>query len=132
MNIIEKTKGHFLTREFFLFLLVGCINTFNGTFIAWLCGLVSPYTNLNFNIGYLTGNTIAYWLNSRFIFHAPLSLTRFVKFFISYIPNYIIQNIIVLIFYNMLGCPPVVSYILAAVLGVPVTFLMVKIFAFGR
>lgn len=132
MNIIEKTKGHFLTREFFLFLLVGCLNTFNGTFIAWLFGLVSPYNNINFNIGYLAGNIIAYWMNSRFIFHAGLSPARFVKFFASYIPNYIIQNIIVLVFYNMLAFPPVASYLLAAVLGVPVTFLMVKIFAFGR
>ena len=132
MNIIEKAKGHFLTREFFLFLIVGCINTFNGTFIAWLCGLISPFNNLNFNIGYLAGNIIAYWMNSRFIFHEALSLNRYIKFFISYIPNYIIQNVIVVIFYNMLGFPPVVSYLLAAVLGIPVTFLMVKIFAFGK
>ena len=132
MNIIEKAKHHFLTREFFLFLIVGCINTFNGTFIAWLCGLFCPYNNLNFNIGYITGNLIAYWMNSRFIFHADLSLTRYVKFFISYIPNYLIQNVIVIIFYNMLAFPPVVSYLLAAVLGIPVTFLMVKIFAFGK
>ena len=132
MNIIEKAKHHFLTREFFLFLIVGCINTFNGTFIAWLCGFFSPYNNLNFNIGYITGNLIAYWMNSRFIFHESLSLTRYVKFFISYIPNYLIQNVIVIIFYNMLAFPPVVSYLLAAILGIPVTFLMVKIFAFGK
>lgn len=132
MNIINKTKEHFLTREFFLFLVIGCINTFNGTFIAWLCGLLSPYNNLNFNIGYILANIIAYLMNSRIIFKKPLSFTRYVKFFISYIPNYIIQNIIVLIFYNMLGFPPVVSYLLAAVLGIPVTFLMVKLFAFGK
>ena len=132
MNIIQNAKKHFLTREFFLFLIVGCINTFNGTFIAWLCGIVSPYNNLNFNIGYITGNIIAYWMNSRFIFHESLSLIRYAKFFISYIPNYLIQNVIVVIFYNMLSFPPVVSYLLAAVLGIPVTFLMVKIFAFGK
>ena len=44
----------------------------------------------------------------------------------------IIQNIIVIIFYNMLGFPAVVSYLIAAILGIPVTFLMVKIFAFGK
>lgn len=132
MNIIEKIKHHFLTREFFLFLLIGCINTFNGTFIAWFCSVFSPYNNLNFNIGYIIGNIIAYWMNSRFIFHAPLDAARYAKFFISYIPNYLIQNVIVLIFYNMLDFPPVVSYLLAAVLGIPVTFLMVKIFAFGK
>lgn len=132
MNLIDKAKHHFLTKEFFLFLIIGCINTFNGTFLAWLCAFLSPYNNLNFNIGYILSNLCAYWMNSRFIFHEPLSINRYVKFFISYIPNYIIQNIIVIIFYNMLAFPPVVSYLIAAVLGIPVTFLMVKIFAFGR
>ena len=132
MNIIDKAKHHFLTKEFFLFLVIGCINTFNGTFIAWLCSYLTPSNNLNFNIGYIMGNIIAYWMNSVIIFHEKLSLGRYVKFFISYVPNYIIQNIIVLIFYNWLDFPPVVSYLLAAILGIPVTFLMVKIFAFGR
>ena len=132
MDIINKAKHHFLTKEFLLFLIIGCINTFNGTFIAWLCSYLIPYNNLNFNIGYIIGNIIAYWMNSWIIFHETLSLHRYVKFFISYIPNYIIQNVIVIIFYNMLYFPPVFSYLLAAVLGIPVTFLMVKIFAFGR
>ena len=132
MNIIEKAKHHFLTKEFFLFLIVGCINTFNSTFIAWLISYLSPYGNLNFNIGYILANIVAYWMNSVIIFHEGLSLERYIKFFISYIPNYIIQNIIVVIFYNMLGFPAVVSYLIAAVLGIPVTFLMVKIFAFGK
>jgi putative flippase GtrA len=59
-------------------------------------------------------------------------VSRFIKFFVSYIPNYIIQNIIVIIFYNWLGYPPIVSYLIAAILGIPVTFLLVKIFAFGK
>ncbi len=132
MNIIEKAKHHFLTKEFFLFLVVGCINTFNSTFIAWIISYLSPYGNLNFNIGYILANIAAYWMNSVIIFHESLSLERYVKFFISYIPNYIIQNIIVVIFYNMLGFPAVISYLIAAILGIPVTFLMVKIFAFGK
>ncbi len=132
MNIIEKAKHHFLTKEFFLFLIVGCINTFNSTFIAWLISYLSPYGNLNFNIGYILANIVAYWMNSVIIFHEGLSLERYIKFFISYIPNYIIQNIIVVIFYNMLSLPAVASYLIAAVLGIPVTFLMVKIFAFEK
>ena len=54
------------------------------------------------------------------------------KFAISYIPNYVIQNVIVFLFYNQLGFPSLAAFILAAVLGVPITFLAVKLFAFGR
>ena len=127
MTILQKIRRHFFTREFLLFLVIGGINTLNGTFLAWLYGFAVPDANIAFNLGYITANVVAYWLNSTFVFP-----DRLVRFAISYIPNYIIQNIIVVIFYNWLGFPPVVSYLIAAALGVPVTFLCVKIFAFGR
>lgn len=132
LHIIEKIRHHFFTREFLLFLLVGCINTFNGTFLSWLYSFVIPNSNIAFNCGYISSNFIAYWLNCIIIFHAAMHLSGYVKFAISYIPNYVIQNLIVVIFYNMLGFPDIVSYLIAAVLGIPVTFLAVKIFAFGR
>ena len=131
-KITDQIRHHFFTRAFLLFLIIGCINTFNGTLLAWLYAFLVPDNNLAFNLGYITSNFIAYWMNSRIIFHETLSGHRYLKFAISYIPNYIIQNIIVVIFYNLLAFPPVVSYIIAAILGIPVTFLMVKIFAFGR
>ncbi|MFC2469118.1 MAG: GtrA family protein, partial [Negativicutes bacterium] len=80
----------------------------------------------------ITSNLIAYYLNSTFIFPEPLSVNRCLRFALSYVPNYIIQNLIVLLFYNLLGYPPLLSYLLAAILGVPATFLCVKLFAFGR
>lgn len=130
--MLTKLRQQFWTREFALFIVVGCVNTFNGTFLAWLFGFAVGDANLAFNLGYLTSNVIAYALNSAIIFPTPLSLSRYVKFALSYVPNYIIQNAIVLIFYNWLGFPPMASYLLAAVLGLPITFLCVKIFAFGR
>ena len=107
-----------------------------GGLLRWL----APQPSLARDMGSLLlvlwlpiiGNIIAYWMNSRIIFKENLTLSRYVRFFISYLPNYIIQNIIVIIFYNLLGFPSIVSYLIAAVLGIPVTFLMVKIFAFGR
>lgn len=131
LRALEQIRHHFLTREFFLFLVVGCINTFNGTLLTWLYAFLLP-SNLAFNLAYITSNIVAYWLNSVFIFHEAMSPSRCVKFAISYIPNYLIQNAIVFITYNLLGTHIVVSSLIAAVLGIPVTFLMVKIFAFGR
>ena len=132
MTFSDRMRRHFFTREFLLFLVVGCVNTFNGTFLAWLYAFVVEDRNLAFNCGYLTACAVGYCLNSVFVFPEPLSLQRFLRFAVSYIPNYIIQNIIVLIFYNWLGFPPVVSYLISAALGVPVTFLCVKLFAFER
>lgn len=132
MQLIKQIKHHFFTREFFLFLFVGCINTFNCTIIAYLLSRLVPDANLAFNIGYLSSLSIAYWLNCKLIFKQSMAMNAYLKFALSYIPNFIIQNIIVFLFYNHLGFPPVISYLTAAIIGVPVTFLIVKIFAFGQ
>ena len=132
MPALSKTlRRHFFTREFLLFLAIGCFNTFNGSLLASIFELFFD-TNLAFNIGYILANVIAYALNSRLIFHEPLSLEKCAKFAISYIPNYLIQNVIVFLFYNQLGFPSLAAFIIAAILGVPITFLAVKLFAFGR
>lgn len=128
----QTVKHHFFTRAFLLFLVVGTINTFLCSFLATVIELLVGNANLAFNIGYLLSNGNAYLLNSLFVFPTRMTLVRYVKFFLSYVPNYIIQNAIVFVAYNLLGLPSIASYLLAAILGVPITFLCVKIFAFGR
>ncbi len=128
----QTVKHHFFTRAFLLFLVVGTINTFLCSFLATILEPLVGNANLAFNIGYLLSNVNAYLLNSLFVFPTRMTLVRYVKFFLSYVPNYIIQNAIVFVAYNLLGLPSIASYLLAAILGVPITFLCVKIFAFGR
>lgn len=129
----ETIKHHFFTRAFLLFLVVGCINTFLCSVLAKIIEpLVAGDANLAFNIGYILANINAYVLNSVFVFPTKMNLVRYIKFFLSYVPNYVIQNIIVFVVYNLMGLPSLASYLIAAILGVPITFLFVKIFAFGR
>lgn len=128
----QTVKHHFFTRAFLLFLVIGTINTFLCSFLATVLEPLVGNANLAFNIGYLLSNVNAYLLNSLFVFPTRMTLVRYVKFFLSYVPNYIIQNAIVFVAYNLLGLPSIASYLLAAILGVPITFLCVKIFAFGR
>ena len=128
----QTVKHHFFTRAFLLFLVVGTINTFLCSFLATVIEPLVGNANLAFNIGYLLSNGNAYPLNSLFVFPTRMTLVRYVEFFLSYVPNYIIQNAIVFVAYNLLGLPSIASYLLAAILGVPITFLCVKIFAFGR
>lgn len=129
---LKTLKHHFFSREFLLFLVVGCINTFLCSFLAELFTPLIGNANVAFNAGYLLSNINAYILNGWLVFPTHLTLVRYVKFFLSYVPNYLIQNVIVLVFYNWLGLPSLASFLIAAVLGVPITFLFVKIFAFGR
>lgn len=124
-------KVSFLSREFMLFILIGCINTFNGIFFSWLYSLLL-HPNLAFVIGYITSLTIAYILNSKINFKQALSLNKYIKFCISYIPNFIIQNAIVFLVYNILGIHKLIAYAMAAIIGIPITFICVKLFAFKK
>ena len=47
-------------------------------------------------------------------------------------PQPFCQNAFVLVFMNWLGFGKLITYILAAVVGIPVTFAMLKLFAFRK
>ena len=127
----KKHMKHFLSREFLLFAAIGCINTFNTTFFSWIYSLlINP--NLSFSAGYLTSLSIAYVLNSKVNFSQNLKFSKYIKFCVSYIPNFLIQNAAVFLFYNLLHWYKLVAYILAALIGIPVTFMLVKLFAFKQ
>lgn len=131
-NLYNKLTATFLTKEFMVFLVIGVINTFNCSVLSYLYALVIPNVNVSFVIGYLTSLFIAYLLNSFAIFKAKLELKKMIKFMVSYIPNFIIQNVIVFVCYNKMGWNEFVAFVLAAIIGLPITFLLVKIFAFGK
>lgn len=132
LHLFKKLQQHFFTREFLFFLCIGCINTFNCSLIAAFFTYWLTDANAAFNIGYLLSLTFAYYLNSKIVFKQRLNKAQYLRFCLSYLPNFLVQNLIVVFFYNMLAFPPIISYLFAAIIGVPVTFLLVKIFAFRQ
>lgn len=127
--VMVPPLSSFLSARFLRFLAVGVVNAINGTIFAYLYSLAMD-ANLAFVLGYVTAVTISYVLNSRFVFPSRLSVQRYVRFLLSYIPNFLIQNLCVLVVYNLLQHDKLVAYVLAAIIGVPVTFLCLKFFAF--
>lgn len=130
MELIKKFKETFFSYNFIIFVIIGVVNTFNGVWISYLLSLLFD-ANLSFVIGYIISLGIAYVLNSIFNFKQKLAFVRFIKFAVSYIPNFIIQNVVVIIIYNILGWHKLIAYALAAIIGIPVTFLILKLFAFN-
>lgn len=128
----EKLRHMFLTPEFFMFLFVGVINTLSNIVFSTCYALFIPSTTLAFLPGYVTSNVVSYLLNSKLTFKERLGFVRFVKFFISYIPNFLIQTVIVGLYERFINGPSVIAYAAAAVIGVPVTFALMKIFAFRK
>ena len=130
-SMTEKLFQIFFDREFMLFLVIGVVNTLNSVIFAAIYSFFFD-ANLSFILGYVTSLTIAYLLNSKITFRERLSWLKYIKFCISYIPNFIIQNVVVLLVYNILGLHKLIAFALAALIGVPVTFLIMKFFAFAK
>lgn len=122
----------FFTREFLSFLAVGVINTLSNVVFSTVYSLFIPNTTIAFLPGYVTSNVVSYLLNSYVTFKEKLGIVKFAKFFVSYIPNFLIQTVIVYFCDNFIHCPSFIAYLLAAVIGVPVTFVLMKLFAFKK
>lgn len=129
-NVIQKFKDTFYSKQFIIFVLIGIVNTFNGTVFSYIYSSFLS-TNIAFLPGYISGLLISYILNSLITFKEKLSFQKLIKFTVSSIPNFIIQYIVV-ITSNMLGLHKLFAYMLAAIIGVPVTFLLLKFFAFNK
>lgn len=129
-NIIKKLKTTFFTQQFTIFVVIGIVNTFNGTVFSYIfSNFLTP--NMAFLPGYISGLLISYLLNSFITFKENLSYQKLIKFTISSIPNFIIQYGVVIICTSM-GLHKLIAYMLAAVIGVPVTFILIKFFAFNN
>ena len=131
MNFMYKIKRLFLNKEFIFFIIIGGINTINGVVFSYIYSSLLN-ENLAFILGYISGLIISYILNSRITFKEKLSFVKFIKFGVSYIPNFIIQNIVVVIALNILDLHKLIAYSLAAIIGIPVTFILLKFFAFKK
>lgn len=132
MEKIKKIIRIFLSKEFIIFVLIGGINTLNGLLFPAIFSTFLQ-ANVAYIISYIPSLFISYVLNSFFTFKEnKLSLIKCIKFYLSYIPNFIIQNIVFFICYNVFDVNKYIGIILASIIGVPVTFLIMKFFAFAK
>lgn len=124
-------KNKFASIEFLRFVAIGGLNALNGILFAYIFSFFMQ-ENLGFICGYTVSLTISYLLNSFITFREELKIKKYIKFCISYIPNFLLQNLIVVIFLNLLKWPPLIVYMIAVVVSVPVTYMLVSCFAFDK
>lgn len=120
-----------LSPEFFRFWCVGWFNLVAAWILEVLWSELLP-PNIGFSVGYFMSLLVSFTLNSKITFKVPMTVYRLVRFILSYIPNFLVQTLTVLLFYNLLQFPHSVTYFLAAAVGTPVTFICLKWFAFRK
>ena len=131
MEQIEKIKQLFLSKQFIIFIVIGVINTISSavfsSFYSIIFGSVEAFIP-----GYTTGILVSYTLNTIFTFKDQFELKKLIKFAISTIPNFLIQFIIVYIGVDILGINNIICYGIAAIIGVPATFVILKLFVYSH
>lgn len=126
-----KIKKAVLTSEFVMFALIGCVNVADAVLFEYLMSLWLG-TKVGFIAGYLMSISLSFVLNSKFNFRTSLSIDKYLKFLISYIPNFLLQNVFVTFMHNTTALHDAVIFLISALVAVPVTYLLVSLFAFRR
>lgn len=130
-RLFSGLKRTFFSKKFIGFCLIGIINTFNTAFFSWLAHL-KIQENISAYIGYFISLTINYALNSIIVFKNRLGFKRYFKFLLSYIPNFIIYTLVSFLTINVIKMDQFWATVLATAAGAPITFVIIKLFAFGN
>ena len=131
MKFLDKIKNLFLKKDFIIFVSIGVINTLTTIVLSALFADLLG-VNVSYVVGYLAGFLVSYLLNSHFTFCEKLAWGKLAKYAIATVPNFLIQNGVVFVVYNLLGWHNIIASVLAAAIGVPVTFLLQKFFTFKK
>jgi len=130
---MQSFYSTYTTTEFIRFILVGGINVLIGVVASYLIFLLSKMAVVSFLLGYAISLSISYFLNTYITFKENrVSLRKYAVFCLSYIPNFAIQLISITVCVHILHLPALLAYIFAAVLGVFITFTLLKQFTFKR
>lgn len=131
MEQITKMKQLFLNRQFIIFIVIGGINTLSSTVFSYLYAILLGKVEA-FIPGYATGVLVSYTLNTLFTFKDQFKLKKLIKFALSTLPNFLIQFIFVFIGVHLLHINNIICYGVAAIIGVPITFAILKLFVYSN
>lgn len=129
MEQVKKIKQLFFNKQFIIFIVIGGVNTISSaifsSFYSVLLGDVEAFIP-----GYVTGILVSYMLNTLFTFKDQFELKKLIKFAMSTIPNFLIQFVTVYVGVNLLHINNIICYGIAAIIGVPITFAILKLFVY--
>ena len=130
-KIFRVLRDTFVSRKFIRFCLLGIINTFNASWISHFAERILQ-ANLAATVGYVLSLVGAYFLSCFFIFKTRCSWLGFARFLLSYVPHFILYFLTTFVTINTLHLPQFWATAVAVVIGGPLTFLIMRFYAFGK
>lgn len=136
---IKKLFG----KRFVRFMMCGCVSCIIALAVTYLISHLLPDFRIDMghfhmsNIvfahfaGYVLSLPCSYVLNSKFSFKQSLCIKKCGKFCLSYVPNYLLQMLVVFVTVDLMHLDKLLGLALAVFIATPVTFFIMKVFAFG-
>lgn len=120
-----KDRGNLV--EFVKYAIVGCINTadYYLSYLVFMDIFKFAY-RISFVLGYVVSILGSYFLNTYFTYKQKPSVKKFLIFPLTYIPNFIIQYLGIILLVDRLNMSRKVAPVIAAIVATPITFFVMK------
>ena len=128
---MKKLLRGVLSKNFLVYILIGTFNTLSTAVYSTLCDLIFN-EHIATYVAFLMSLSVGYLLNAKFNFHHRRAFSSYLRFMAAYIPHFIIFAAISSFALGVLQLPPFWATVLASASGAPVTFLIMRFFAFSN
>lgn len=120
-----KDRGNLV--EFVKYAIVGCINTadYYLSYLVFMDIFKFAY-RISFVLGYVVSILGSYFLNTYFTYKQKPSVKKFLIFPLTYIPNFIIQYLGIILLVDRLNISSKVAPVITAIVATPITFFVMK------
>ena len=131
VEMFKKVKNTFINTNFLKFCLFGTINTFNTSLFSQILSWLHVQKNLSAVFAYIASLQIAFFLTCKFIFRKKPTFGKYWRFLLSYLPSFVVYVLLHGLVGN-LSISQFSSTLIAVLLSGPLTFAIVKLYAFER
>ena len=123
MNIKDRSN----LIEFLKYAIVGCINTadYYLSYLIFMDIFKFSY-KISFIMGYVVSIVGSYFLNTYFTYKQKPSVKKFLIFPLTYIPNFIIQYLGMILLVDRINMSRKVAPMITALVATPITFFVTK------
>lgn len=120
-----KDRGNLV--EFVKYAIVGCINTadYYLSYLVFMDIFKFSY-RISFVLGYIVSILGSYFLNTYFTYKQKPSVKKFLIFPLTYIPNFIIQYLGIILLVDRINMSSKVAPVITAIVATPITFFVMK------
>ena len=125
--MIVKLKEKFMNKQFLSFGLIGGLNTIGSQLIYMICVSAKLKVGISSILGDVITMIFSYFLNMKFTYRTKCTLASFVAFPVSYIPGFIINFVMTIVFVEYFRVEELFAKAFSLPLTIPLNFVIMSL-----